>query len=324
VTTGARAETGAPLGVRPHGFDGVVDYIERITYDIWNGADRDPGLCHSYYGPETPIFMDGGDVVGAARVVANTEARLLAFPDFHGVIDDTVWTGDEATGYRTSMRWTWSGTGSGPSIFGPATGRPVRFAAIANCVVRGKLIVEEWLGVNPLSLARQLGVDPATALERWTAVNPVPGADAPPRLPAVPSGPDADGAIAAVVALLDAVVTSRDLGAVARAYSPDAVLLHGIDRPHAGAESVRAYYAGLLDLLPDATWRLDDAYAAPQDSLPARAAVQWTLTGTCDGSPVRLSMFSHSHVVDGRIVAEWVEYDELALLRQCGRTTQEG
>jgi predicted ester cyclase len=43
------------------------------------------------------------------------------------------------------------------------------------------------------------------------------------------------------------------------------------------------------------------------------------MSGTADGAPVRLSVFSHSHVVDGRIVAEWVEYDQLALLRQCGR-----
>jgi predicted ester cyclase len=319
VTTAAPTGTGAPLGVRPYGFDGVVDYIERITYDIWNGADRNPGLCRRFYGPDTPIFMDGGDLVGAERVVANTETRLLAFPDFAGIIDDTIWTGDEATGYRTSMRWTWTATNSGASIFGPATGRPVRFAAIANCVVRGEVIVEEWLGVNPLSLARQLGVDDATALERWTAVNPIPGADAPPALTAVPSGLDAGGAIAAVTSVLDAVVTGRDLAAVEKAYSPEARLLHGIDRPYDGTDSVRAFYAGLLDLLPDATWRLDDAYARPQDELPARAAVQWTLSGTSEGTPVRLSMFSHSHVVDGRIVAEWVEYDQLALLRQCGR-----
>jgi predicted ester cyclase len=317
MTTGTPA--GQPLGVRPYGFDDVVDYIERITYDIWNGADRDPGLCRRYYGADTPIYMDGGDLVGAERVVANTESRLVAFPDFAGVIDDTIWTGDESTGYRTSMRWTWSATNTGPSIFGPATDRPVRFAAIANCVVRGEVIVEEWLGVNPLSLARQLGVDETTALERWTSVNPVPGADVPPALAAVPSGPDVDGATSTVVALLEAVVGDRDLAAVEKAYSPDARLLMGIDRPYDGADSVRSFYAGLLDLLPDATWRLDDAYARPQDELPARAALQWTLSGTADGSPVRLSVFSHSHVVDGRIVAEWVEYDQLALLRQCGR-----
>ena len=320
MTTGATMGQSDSFGVHPYGFVDVVDYIKRITYEIWNGEARDPGLCHRYYGRDTPIFMDGGDVVGAQRVIANTEARLLAFPDFDGVIDDTIWTGDESTGYRTSMRWTWSGTNTGPSLFGPATGRPVRFAAIANCVVRGEVIVEEWLGVNPLSLARQLGVDATTALERWTAVNPVPGADAPPSLPAVPSGSDPDGVIAAVTSVLDAVVTDRDLEAVEPAYAPGARLLHGIDRPYDGADAVRSCYAALLDLLPDATWRLDDAYARPQDSLPARASVQWTLFGTADGSPVRLSMFSHSHVVDGRIVAEWVEYDELALLRQCGRT----
>jgi hypothetical protein len=138
VTTSTPTGRTEPLGVRPFGFVDVVDYIERITYDIWNGAERDPGLCHRYYGPDTPIFMDGGDLVGAERVVANTEAAWSRSPDFPGSSTTPIWTGDEATGYRTSMRWTWSATNSGPSIFGPATGRPVRFAAIANCVVRGR------------------------------------------------------------------------------------------------------------------------------------------------------------------------------------------
>lgn len=59
-----------------------------------------------------------------AEIVANTRERLRAYPDFHGVIDETIWTRDEH-GVRTSICWTWTGmnTGAGASPLGPATGR---------------------------------------------------------------------------------------------------------------------------------------------------------------------------------------------------------
>lgn len=149
--------TRSPLGVVPYGFDGPVDYIARITNDIWNLPQRNPELIRKYYSPATAIHTDAGDLTGDEIVIANTLARLRSYPDFHGIIDDTIWTGSEDEGYRTSMRWTWTGTDSGGTGFGPATHRYVKFMAIANCIVQGEVIVEEWLGANPLSQARQLG-----------------------------------------------------------------------------------------------------------------------------------------------------------------------
>lgn len=149
--------TTSPRGLEPYGFDGPVDYIERITYDIWNLPNRDPELIRRYYAPHTVIHLDAGDLVGDEIVISNTNTRLLSYPDFNGVIDDTIWTGSEEEGYRTSMRWTWTGTDTGGTAYGPATGKPVTFTAIANCIVVGEVIVEEWLGANPLAQARQLG-----------------------------------------------------------------------------------------------------------------------------------------------------------------------
>ncbi|MDQ6740894.1 MAG: ester cyclase, partial [Actinomycetota bacterium] len=149
--------TPSPHGLKPYGFDGPVDYIERITYDIWNLPHRDPELIRRYYAAHTAIHLDAGDLLGDEIVIANTNARLRSYPDFHGIIDDTIWTGSEEEGYRTSMRWTWTGTDTGGTGYGPATGRMVTFTAIANCILQGEVIVEEWLGANPFAQARQLG-----------------------------------------------------------------------------------------------------------------------------------------------------------------------
>lgn len=301
------------LGVRPFGFADITDYIKGITYAIWNGPDRDPGLCSRYYAADTAIHLDGGDVVGADRVIANTRARLAAFPDFHGVIDDTIWTGDEATGYRTSMRWTWSATHQGPFVFGAASGKPVRFAAIANCVVRGQLIVEEWLGTNPLSLARQLGLADDEALARWTSVNPTPGAGA------VPSwSPSIDGPGLVVAETLDRAWNGRDTSALRRGYADTAIATIGPDRSLDGG-AIEQHFANWLRLLPDLSWTIDDQYWRQDDEKsPARVATQWTIRGHATAGPVRITGISHHHVHAGQVIAEWTHYDELALLRQCG------
>jgi predicted ester cyclase len=296
----------ASPGVRAYGFADAPDYIEKITYAIWNGPDRDPSLVARYYGPDTPIHMDGGDLYGADAVVANTEARLVAFPDFHGVIDDTIWAGDEESGYRTSMRWTWTATNTGPSAFGPPTGREVRFSAIADCVVRGQVIVREWLASNPLALAAQLGLDHEQALARLAP--PAPGiADVRPEGEPSSTGPGR------VVADAMRACAEGDVATVTRAYAPEAVVTLGPDRGLAGAAGVAAWGERWRAAVPGLTWSLDDQYGRPAErGLPERVATRWTLAG----EGVRVRGISHHHLAGGRIVAEWTHYDELALLAQ--------
>lgn len=299
-------------GVRPYGFADVTDYIERITYAIWNGPDRDPELVRRYYTPTTPIHADGGDIVGADAVTANTLARLRAFPDFAGRIDDTIHTGDEDRGYRTSMRWTWRATNTGPSVFGPATGRTARFTAIANCVVRGETIVEEWLSSNPLALARQLGLSDEESLARSAAAAPEPGRGTRPSWTVRLDAPSER-----VVTAWRTALNGRDPGVVRHAYHRDAELRHGPDRSRQGAEGIESWFRSWLDRLPDLSWEVDDAYALRGgNDRPDRVATQWTLRGTHRERPVRISGITHHHVVNGLIVREWTEFDELALLRQ--------
>lgn len=306
------AEPASATGVRPYGFADIADYIERITYAIWNGPDRNPELVRRYYTPTTPIHADGGDLVGADAVTANTLARLRAFPDFAGRIDDTIHTGDEERGYRTSMRWTWQATNLGPSVFGPATGRTVRFTAIANCVVRGETIVEEWLSSNSLALARQLGLSDEEALARTAAAVAEPGRGTRPTWPQ-----ELDALSRRAVRAWQAALNGRDTGVVRHAYHPDAVLRHGPDRSHAGVDGIASWFRAWLDRLPDLTWEVDDAYALPGDGgRPDRVAAQWTLRGTHHGRLVRAGGITHHHLVDGLVVGEWTEFDELALLRQ--------
>jgi predicted ester cyclase len=251
---------------------------------------RDPALCETYYGPAAVIHTDGGDVVGGPAVTANTRARLVAFPDFHGVIDDTIWTGTEERGFRTSMRWTWSGVHRGPHVFGPATGRRVRCGAIADCVVRGGAIVEEWLAVDPLSLARQLGVDndEAGRLRPTPPVSTMGGG---------PGRPAEDGPSRWVTSVLEAGIGGEDV-ATAHARPEDAAAL--------GAWAA---------LLGTATVRIDDAFHQEGPDGLARVATRWTVANPA--GPV-VTASSHHHVRDGVVLAAWTHYDRIAVLARAG------
>lgn len=307
--------------IAPHldHFEDMVDFTYKVTYSIWNGwegAPRDPGLVERFYSEETRIHAAGGDM-GRQELSASTVGRLAAFPDFHSVIQDVIWTGDEERGYRRSNRLIWTGTHTGPFVFGPATGRRVRYSTIANTVTcphptTGYQIVEEWIAGNLLDLARQLGLDPKTALERWVAANPEPGR------PARPPEPALEGPGAVLAEHLDAIFNKRQPMAVDAAYTNQTVLHIGVNRKLTGPDGVRHYVGEWLQRLPNLQYRVDDMYWLQDDDDLTRVATQWTITHDDSSLPVSITGISHHHLQGEKIVAEWTEYDELALLRQIG------
>lgn len=296
--------TRSPQGVVPYGFDGPVDYIERITNDIWNLPQRNPELIRKYYSPATAIHTDAGDLTGDEIVIANTLARLRSYPDFHGIIDDTIWTGSEGEGYRTSMRWTWTGTDSGGTGFGPATHRTVKFVAIANCIVQGEVIVEEWLGANPLSQARQLGYSAEDAV-RATIYPPVPTV-ARPRFSykATPEGE----------LVINALVKTLQDGQESELFAADCRSSFAPDLEGSGTQPIVRWAEGLRAALGPIGIDVDDQYSLPAGhGQPQRVATQWRLSGVGPDGPVEFLLVSHHHLANRHITAQWLAFDELAL-----------
>ncbi|MEO8220546.1 MAG: ester cyclase [Specibacter sp.] len=293
-----------PPGLKPYGFDGPVDYIERITYDIWNLPHRDPELIRKYYAPHTIIHLDSADLVGDEIVIANTNARLRSYPDFHGIIDDTIWTGSEEEGYRTSMRWTWTGTDVGGTVYGPATGKKVTFTAIANCVVHGEVIVEEWLGANPFAQARQLGYSLQDAVQATSS--PTVSQVVRPSFEFT-SSLEGDIVQRAFTSALDGRID-------AELYAPGCRSSFAPDVQLDGATAVANWANVLRASLGPLTAHIDDQYSQPAtDTLPLRVATQWRLEGNGPDGPVEFSLISHHHLDDGQITAQWLTYDELSL-----------
>jgi len=97
-------------------------FIRKTTYDIW---DRKlVGKIYDCYAAESVIHgADGVEIWGADAIVSDTLEWLASFPDLKTKILDVIWSGNAKAGYRASMPWVLIGTNTGPSKFGPATGK---------------------------------------------------------------------------------------------------------------------------------------------------------------------------------------------------------
>lgn len=116
----------------------VVAFVKETTELIWD--KKMVGAIYECYTAETVINgADGRKVVGADQIVADTMAWLTAFPDLKLIIRDVIWGGNPEEGYRSSMPWSYVGTNTGPSRYGPPTGKQLTMEnnlGIANCLIQ--------------------------------------------------------------------------------------------------------------------------------------------------------------------------------------------
>lgn len=310
------------------GFATLPNYILGITERIWEG--RGVGLIRRYYGADCLMHTGMGPVRGVEAVVKGTLETLHAFPDRRLLPEEVIWSDDGAAGLLSSHRNCSVAVHAGSGVFGPATGRPIRTRAIADCWVEGDVIVEEWLVRDPAGMVRQIGLEPAEVAARMADSDAAAGRG-PWHLEAwqgFRADPDAGAilqdhpAAALVCEAWDTVWNRTDLSAIRRfcheaygAYAPEARALHG----HAQLD---AWVIGYLAAFPDARLAIDHSCALEEPGKPVRVATRFWLTGTHDGHgafgpPTGAKVLGlgivHSEIRDGRIRDEWILLDELAL-----------
>ena len=79
-------------------------------------------------------------------------SNRIAFPDYHCTYDEEIYVGDIAV-----VRWTVTGTNTGPSFIGPPTGKKVKYTGITIFRIVDSKIVEDLAEIDGLGLSQQLG-----------------------------------------------------------------------------------------------------------------------------------------------------------------------
>ena len=318
-------------------FEDIVDYILRITYRIWEG--KQIGLCHDYYSDDCPVYTLGGYTEGAEQVTQNTLRTLSAFPDRTLHADNIVWGGDAENGFHSSHLICTNMTNLGPSEFGDPTGIQAQIQVIAHCVCKDNKIIEEWLVRDNYALAVQLGVDPL-AYAREQAARPL---DPDSRFarwlnsehdrvsqvsrdkvtyPA--AGEDNESTVRAA---LQNIWNARMLGDSNLLYAENARLHASARDDYDGAEKIARFFMEILGSIPDAKISVD--YTCSNSMLDGEyVAARWVIAGTHSGAalwgeptgaPLLILAESQYRFDNGKVMEEWLVFDELAVLTQIER-----
>lgn len=152
---GGRKPEPYPRPPRPEaGFD-VDHQVRALFHDVYNrrdlsAVDRAYARNVRWYGPSNRAGYGRTDVRGMAR------ALLATFPDLGHQVDEVYWMGNEADGYRVSVRWTAVGTHRGHALYGRPTGRRVHLWGMSQLYVAQGRITEEWALFNEFDVLSQL------------------------------------------------------------------------------------------------------------------------------------------------------------------------
>ena len=324
-----------PLAGFEKTYRNIIDYIVRITYRIWE--DRDVEYIRDTYDDASRVYDDYGLQLGSAKIVDDTYHTTGAFSDIELIADEIVWAGDDEVGFHTSHRTIIRGTNDGPSRYGPATGRKVDVLVFANCVALENEIFLEHVLYNTSSMLNQLGfgiddmarklaADPPAGWPRAASVWDEQRSAARPHAPLSIAEPVAGFDVDRFVrANFDALWNRRDFAALTSAYEPDFAFQGPTDRSFRGIAAYRDLLATIFAAFPDLELQADEVYWMGNEIEGFLVSVRWTAVGTHAGAgiygpptslPVQVWGITQQQVLNGRIVAEWMLFNELDLMMQ--------
>ncbi|UQN08318.1 ester cyclase [Deinococcus sp. QL22] len=321
------------------GFDAdyanIVQYIISCTHKIWE--DKAIGLIYTHYAHNASVHLTDAELYGRDQMVTGTLRTLAAYPDLRLYGDEVIWSGNDVEGFHTSHRVTWSGHNTGHSVYGPPTGARIQRREIAHCIVINNRIVEEWSVQDETALIRQLGLDEvalAKTLAQAEADSGVPAyaaglGEVPRRTGQMHPPISLDGDLAnpaELPGLLYALVwNARMLNFLSEYYAPDAVIWVPGNRRLEGSGDLTAYILQLLAAFSDGAMQLEHVNWIGSEAEGYRVAARWTFQGTHDGpggygvptgKRVRVLGISHFELQGGKIVREYMVWNEFALLKQ--------
>ncbi len=316
----------------------IVDYIVRCTHRIWD--ERNIGLIYSHYTHNCTVYGTMGTVYNREDMVQDTIQRLVTFPERRGMATQVVWGGNDVEGFYTSHLVTGSGRHTQHGSYGEPTGRSFVTRTFADCMVLKNRIYREWIVSDPMSLFRQLGLDPNPYAESVARARNDKGLGAIDMgenrrlLGQYPPESDADVSIANTeleqhtIRWLHEAYNKRMLGVMKDVHAPTA-LYHGpLMREITGASGVLHQYLGLLGSLPDLSFLPQHICSVDSEEGGTKVALRWVIEGhhlgygilrslgAPTGKRLQVMGISHFHYKNGKIVDEWTLYDEMALLMQ--------
>jgi predicted ester cyclase len=313
----------------------IVDYIIRCTHRIWD--ERDVGLIYSHYTHNCVLYGVLNTVYERESVVRETIQRLVELPDRRGMAIQVIWRGNDVDGFYTSHMTHGTGRHTEYGMWGKPTGRTYTTRTVADCMILENKIYREWVVRDNMGLYLQLGLDPHELADKLARQKIANGetmlqlsenrrmiGQYPPEAQADVSLAHDEGE-AELLRWLHHIYNQRMFGLVEKVYSPTCQWHGPLMRELFGTASVLQQTMRLVALMPDCAFVPQHICSNDSEEGGRKYAVRWIMDGHhlgygALGAPTGHRLFvmgvTHFHIIDGKIVDEWVLYDEFSMLVQ--------
>lgn len=306
----------------------IVDYIIEITEEIW--SDRAIGRIYDTYDAACTVYSSYGTGRSVEEVVVGTLATLNAYPEYDTQHLNVAWSGDEDAGFYTSHLGFARATNLGRSVWGPATGKRTARFFVADCISKDNRIHTEWLVRDSGAAVRQLGFD-IHPLARELAdqgqgrITTAPATLASQMPPRTRLDEPTDTAIGWARAFIHDLWNLKRFDWLDRYYSPEAVIHAAGGHEACGARAISSLLIGIQTSIPNGRARVQHVCHS-EETDGVILAIRWVfegasapggIMGDCPADrPLSMMASSHLRFQGGRIVEEWLIFDELGMLVQ--------
>ena len=315
-------------------FENFPDYINGITYEIWeeeNGVEK----LHEYYASDVVMRTPSSITIGNEAVIAATEATLLEFPDRKLIGEDVIWSGSPEEGMLSSHRIISTATHLGDGQFGKATGQKLTYRVIADCHAINNQINDEWLTRDRGSMVRQMGWTPENFARQEIDHEGGPDNCVRPFSPSIDQPGPYNGKGnknewgEKYSDILNRIMNSG-ISIIRKEYDRACQLEYPSGVTGHSYENAEAIWMGLRSSFPSASFEIEHQIGRADSMMSPRAAVRWTLKGKHDGlglfgepSGAELYLMGISHAEFGPwgLRREYVVFDETAIWKQIILTT---
>ena len=316
----------------------IIDYIVRITYKIWE--DRDVEYIADTYSDQSNVYDDYGLQRGSKKIIADTHHTTSAFSNIRLIADEVIWAGNDEIGFHTSHRTIIRGTNDGDSRYGPATGKDVDILVIANCVaLENDIFLEhvlynnscmlQQLGHNLDDVAMQMVLDEPAGWPReestWRDLRAATSPTQPLSVSSPPGGFDID---AFARKALSRIWNDKDYSHLHEVYASGFSFQGPTRRESHGRTDYKHFLESMFVTFPDLKLQTDEVYWMGNDVQGYLTSERWSATathlgpalyGVPTGCQVQIWGITQHHVVAGKIVSEWMLFNELDVMMQIAK-----
>ena len=316
-------------------YQNIIDYIVRITFKIWE--DRDVEYIADTYSDTSQVYDDYGLQLGNEKIIADTHHTTAAFSNIQLIADEVVWAGNDEIGFHTSHRTIIRGTNDGDSKYGPATNKNVDVLVIANCVALENEIFLEHVLYNNSSMLQQLGHNLPDVVETLCKDAPAGWPRDPSTWSALRKATNPGQAISVISPIdgfdvdrfareaIDRLWNGRNFDVLSSSYEDDFGFAGPTDRAFVGTKNYEQFLLSLLQSFPDLEVQVDEVYWMGNDRDGYLTSERWSAEGTHTGAglygaptgkTVQIWGITQHQIVAGKIVSEWMLFNELDLMMQ--------